>query len=121
MSEVTVPMKLTAKQAGALYVKTMRLEDEVKALKTQNAELMAHVKVLRTAALNAVQAMNGGKAKADLRDAYDATPNQCLREIQASAIDAAVDFEDGRYCETVGDRIDMILDYANLIRQEGDK
>jgi homoserine acetyltransferase len=49
--------------------------------------------------------------------AIESSPNQCLREIQASAIDAAVDFEDGRYCETVSDRIDMILDYANLIRK----
>ena len=46
-------------------------------------ELAAQVEMLRIAALNAVQTMSGGKVKADLRDAYDAAPTQCLREIQA--------------------------------------
>ena len=44
------------------------------------------VEMLRIAALNAVQAMSGGKAKTDLRDAYDATPAQCLRDIQEKAL-----------------------------------
>ena len=35
MSTVTVSMKLTAKQAGALYMKCCKLEDEVKALQAR--------------------------------------------------------------------------------------
>lgn len=61
------------------------LEQQVAELMAHNAELVAQVEVLRIAALNAIQRMNGGDAKADLRDAYDATPQQCLRQIQAEA------------------------------------
>jgi len=46
-------------------------------------ELQAKVEVLRIAALNAVQSMSGGKAKADLRDTYDATPAACLAQVKA--------------------------------------
>jgi hypothetical protein len=37
--DVTVSMKLSPKQAGALYVKAMRLEDEIKALKAEREAL----------------------------------------------------------------------------------
>lgn len=54
MSDVTVSIKLTQKQAGALYMKTMRLEDEVKSLKAelentrvQNAELVSQLETLK--------------------------------------------------------------------------
>ncbi len=49
-------------------------------------ELQAQVEVLRIAALNAIQSMAGGKAKADLRDAYDATPAACLAQVRAEAV-----------------------------------
>ena len=62
-----------------------KLTAERDAALAQNAELVAQVEVLRIAALNAIQQMSGGEAKADLRDAYDATPTQCLRDIQAEA------------------------------------
>lgn len=39
MSDVIVSMKLTAKQAGALYVKSMKQEDEIKNLKQELAAL----------------------------------------------------------------------------------
>lgn len=47
--------------------------------------LAATVEALRVAALNAIHQMSGGEAKADLRDAYDATPQQHLRDVQAEA------------------------------------
>ena len=86
-------------------------------------ELMAQVETIKSLMLDLVEHVPQS-AYPELYDkcaklAND-SPTQCLREIQASAIDAAVDFEDGRYCETVSDRIDMILDYANLIRKGGE-
>lgn len=39
-----------------------------------------------------------------------------LNKIKADAIDAAVDFEDNRWCETCSDRIEMILEYAKKVR-----
>ena len=62
-----------------------KLESERDAALAREAELVAQVEVLRIAALNAIQRMSGGEAKADLRDAYDATPTQHLRDIQAEA------------------------------------
>ena len=79
-------------------------------------ELAAQVEVLRQAVCK--------YPTVEIPLVYDAlftqTPAACLAQVRANAIDAAVDFEDGRYCETVSDRIDMILDYANSIRQGGD-
>jgi hypothetical protein len=63
-----------------------KLGDRIAELERENAELMAQVEVLRIAALNAVQSMSGGEAKADLRDVYDATPAQCLNQIKAEAV-----------------------------------
>lgn len=53
------------------------------------AELKAQVNCLRKAALDAINYMTGGEAKANLRDAYDATPEQCLAEVKAKAIEDA--------------------------------
>jgi hypothetical protein len=87
-------------------------------------ELAAQVELLRQLGLVVIRQCSrkdGYTAEVEaLDDATYATPEQFLREIQASAIDAAVDFKDDRYCETVSDRIDMILDYANLIRKGGE-
>ena len=49
--------------------------------------LKAQVNYLRKAALDAISFMVGGEAKANLRDAYDATPEQCLAEVKAKAIE----------------------------------
>lgn len=50
-------------------------------------QLKAQVNCLRDAALDAISFMVGGEAKAKLRDAYDATPEQCLAEVKAKAIE----------------------------------
>lgn len=52
--------------------------------------LKAQVNCLRKAALDAISYMTGGEAKANLRDAYDMTPEQCLAEVKAKAIEDAV-------------------------------
>lgn len=63
-------------------------KDSVAKLLAERDALAAQLDVLRTAALNAISFMSGGTAKAKLRDAYDATPQQCLRDVQASAINS---------------------------------
>ena len=60
----------------------MKTYDELLA---ENAAFASQVEVLRKAALNAISLMSGGEAKAQLRDAYDATPQQCLAEIKVEA------------------------------------
>lgn len=52
--------------------------------------LKAQVNCLRKAALDAISFMSGGEAKANLRDAYDMTPEQCLAEVKAQAIEDAI-------------------------------
>lgn len=51
------------------------------------ATLKAQANCLREAALDAISFMVGGEAKAKLRDAYDATPEQCLAKVKAKAIE----------------------------------
>ena len=90
------------------------------------AELSAQVEVLRVAALNAISFMSGGQAKAKLRDAYDATPAQCL-----AARDAEIKAQAGRdgfiagyfHCRNEGfqfeDELENSADaYANQLRQQ---
>lgn len=111
MSDVTVSMKLSPKQAGALYVKAMRLEDEVKALRTEVSNLsneaihaLAEIMQLKAErdALEAENAISRSLLKlardefieanqdgetdcVTPYDLYDAGPEQCLREVQAEA------------------------------------
>lgn len=40
--------------------------------------------------INAISFMSGGETKAQLRDAYDATPQQHLAELKAEAAKAAI-------------------------------
>lgn len=61
--------------------------EEFLQIQRENAELKARVEQLRLAALNAISFMSGGQAKADLRDAYDSAPSQCLAEIKAQAVE----------------------------------
>ena len=56
--------------------------------------LKAQVNCLRKAALDAISYMTGGEAKANLRDAYDAAPEQCLAEVKAKAIEDALFYAD---------------------------
>jgi len=98
-----------------------RLIVEINALQAERDALAANVNNLRSSAIEALNFMwNGSEAKGRLSGACESTTRQCLAahdaEVAANAIDAAVDFEDGRYCETVGDRVDMILDYARQLR-----
>ena len=58
----------------------MTEQEQINALKAQ-------VNCLRKAALDAISYMTGGEAKANLRDAYDATPEQCLAKVKAKAIE----------------------------------
>ena len=68
------------------------LQDYIDKIEPENVELKVQVEQLRLAALNAISFMAGGEAKAKLRDAYDATPAQCLaehdREVAARAAKA---------------------------------
>lgn len=86
----------------------------------QNAELMAMVEALRIAALNAIHRMSGGEAKADLRDAYDATPAQCLRDIQAEAVSDFIEFmHKSKDCQLCEKSLDAASQYAEGVRAGG--
>lgn len=61
------------------------IPDDCHEIKAERDALAAQVDLLRLAVLSAVQKISGGQTKADLRDAYDATPEQCLAEIKAEA------------------------------------
>ena len=81
-------------------------------------QLKAQVNCLRKAALDAISYMTGGEAKANLRDAYDATPEQCLAEVRAKAIEEAakkcgVKNIDGTYCW-----VDSLQDVAKQLREQ---
>lgn len=79
------PQEIETLRVEALKDKVEALSDMVEILKAERDVLAAQLDVLRTAALNAISFMSGGTAKAELRDAYDATPQQCLRDVQAEA------------------------------------
>lgn len=66
------------------------LKDEITRLQSEVERLRARVAQLELAALDAIQAMPGGQAKADLRDAYDEdTPATAwLLRKQAEAVEA---------------------------------
>jgi hypothetical protein len=98
--DVTVSMKLSPKQAGALYVKAMRLEDEIKALKAERDALQAQAEVLRVKSKALVEQAERaldfdvgnhhalkGTAYA-LGNALDATPTACLAQVRADAVNA---------------------------------
>lgn len=72
---------------------------ELTRLQAENEALRARVAQLETAALNAVQLMPGGQAKADLRDAYDAeeSAEAWLLRKQSWAVEDFLDWANG-YC-----------------------
>ena len=93
--------------------------ERLEKLEQERDALAAHVEQLRIAALNAVQLMSGGKAKADLRDAYDATSAQHLAEIKAQAIEGyANKLQDSGRGVTIRSVKASLLSYANKIRSE---
>jgi len=67
---------------------SIALADYIAAVEAERDALAAQVEQLRLAALNAISFMSGGDAKAALRDAYDATPAQCLAEREEIAADS---------------------------------
>ena len=86
----TAPSGALLVSADEVNVGVQSLIDENAQLQQRANELEAQVELLRSAALNAISFMAGGEAKAQLRDAYDATPAQCLAEIKAEAAASAV-------------------------------
>ncbi|MFM7810845.1 MAG: hypothetical protein ACKO7M_03685, partial [Acinetobacter junii] len=101
-----------------------RLSSQVVDLLYERDQLQAQIEVLRSAALNAISVMPGGQAKADLRDAYDATPDQCLAfhdaEIKAQAVIDAIDAHKNRVMTFGFDtaiRVNDLIKYANQLRQ----
>jgi hypothetical protein len=86
--------------------------------KSTYEELAAQVEVLRIAALNAVQSMSGGKAKADLRDTYDATPAACLAQVKADAVNDFIQFmHSSSDCQLCEKSLNAASAYAERIRQ----
>ena len=121
--------KLESEIAG-LWQKLRSAQHEVEALQSKNAALedniieaaeilarfVVQIEVLRIAALNAVQQMSCGEAKADLRDAYDATPAQCLRFVQANAVMQAAAYLESIQSTSKSD-YELLEDFANSIRR----
>lgn len=85
-----------------------------------NAQLKAQVNCLREAALRAISYMTGGEAKSNLRDAYDATPEQCLAEVKAQVIeDVANDLRtDEDYHHNDDWYINYLMNKADKIREQ---
>jgi hypothetical protein len=93
------------------------LQDIIDKMQPERDVLAAQVQVLRIAALNAIQAMSGGDAKADLRDAYDATPAACLAQVKADAVQEFVMFLPP-YSYSINDLLSAeAKKYAERIRQ----
>lgn len=92
-------------------------------------QLKAQVNCLRKAALDAISYMTGGEAKANLRDAYDATPEQCLAEVKAMVIEdsmpkiinACVKYSVEKYINTSVEMVSVgQLKHLSEIRHHGE-
>jgi len=59
------------------------LQEQLSAALEREAALVAHVERLRKAALDAIHYLPGGEIKAELRDAYDDTPETSLANLKA--------------------------------------
>ena len=111
-------------ERDALAAQVEQLRERFGQYAMENTALSCMVNDLRSAALNAISFMSGGNAKAALRDAYDATAEQCLAEIKAKAVADAVN----AHPETIayiqhygqtrskGDHYDIWLSSSDLIR-----
>jgi hypothetical protein len=100
--------------------------DLLSELKEKHDALAAHVERYKKAALDAIPMLSGGDVKANLRDVYDETPQQSLAERDAEiakkafkVIMEALEYDDGRYIETLSDRLDMIEEYVAKLREQG--
>ena len=96
-------------------LKELQTQEDIERLERENAELKAQVEQLRLAALKAISFMSGGEAKADLRDAYDSAPDQCLAEVKAQAVDDAL--QTWRLCSDNNLRVNLQF-YAHQLRQQ---
>lgn len=132
MGNVNVSMRLTQKQAGALYVKSMRLEDEVKSLTAKieqlhqlSAELLNQCEGLNRspeiwkATGFAFGNINYQDAAENLAVCINKKPAKCLAEIKAQAVmDAA-----NECCApnpknlTLTASFASLINYANKLRQ----
>ena len=131
MSNVAVSMKLTPKQAGALYQESMRLEKEVKALKLQieqlqekngglildNHALSCMVQDLRMAIMSNCYDDPSESGK-QLIDLANKVPEQCLREINARAVESLKFPTMFRKMWSGGEVQKWLQEEANLIRQQ---
>lgn len=94
-------------------------QNQVTALTAERDKLAAQVNTLRTAALNAICVMSGGNEKADLRDAYDATPEQCLADIRSKTLEDAVYLYTHKWTKEFEDvHISLISKGAGFIHPE---
>lgn len=110
-----------AELANKLNHEMKQVYDMFDAVKVERDQLKAQVNCLRKAALDAISYMTGGEAKANLRDAYDATPEQCLAEVKAKAIEDVTDvmrqeasytYDDDYYIEYLLTKVDKIRERA---------
>jgi hypothetical protein len=100
--------------------------DLLSELKEKHDALAAHVERYNKAALDAIPMLSGGDVKANLRDVYDESPLQSLAKRNAEiakeafkVIMEALEYDDGRYIETLSDRLDMIEEYVAKLREQG--
>lgn len=98
----------------------MNKDDQIRELQAEVERLKSYCDRLRTAALNAISMMPGGNAKADLRDAYDETPAQCLAAHDAEVIERAADYASSEVdeCTPSGDYDCVLREYAKMIRKQ---
>lgn len=120
MSNVSVSMKLTPKQAGALYMKNIELEKE-------NEQLLAQVELLRKTIIDATNngaVLDSGKWIYSIDDSViNILPQQALtelkREIAAMAVEKAINSTLLTYGDTdlTADEIKRLsAAYANKIK-----
>jgi len=101
-------------------------EKRINELEQENAALKSQVEQLRLAALSAISFMSGGDAKAKLRDAYDATSEQCLAEhdaeVAAKSVDVVINHYKTKFPSTEKFTAAWIIEgleqYANQLRQQ---
>lgn len=119
MSKVSVSMKMSPKQAGALYMKCMKLEDELKQLESERDELSATVERLRRIVTGGLSNKRGSALDVlnEIDDTLQATPRQNLAKIEAvrGFIDwLAAEFKRGDDVWSMSERyIEQLKDYGD--------
>jgi hypothetical protein len=92
-----------------------QMNDARKEAEQERDQLKAQVERLRLAALKAIQHMPGGVNKADLRDAYDETPEQSLALHNAEVVERFCDYAQTKYRFGLHS---IAKDYADQLRQQ---